>query len=139
LRKHPLFLEEVGAFCDIHRQKREKQQQSRHKATDTTAEITNFAQTLIHNNTMDFTFKSFIQVLSCGFALLASAFRAEPPKGSQPIDEMRKNMVRKMTLTDKQRLQEDWKAVKGDQMRAWTKIKQVSGYICNEITTKQAP
>ena len=98
-----------------------------HKATYTIAEITNFAQTLIHNNTMDFTFKSFIQVLSCGFALLASAFRAEPPKGSQPIDEMRKNMERKMTLTDKQRLQEDWKAVKGDQMRAWTKIKQIYG------------
>ena len=40
---------------------------------------------------------------------------------------MRKNMERKMTLTDKQRLQEDWKAVKGDQMRAWTKIKQIYG------------
>ena len=99
----PVSRRSRGAFCDIHRQNSEKQAQSRHKATYTTAEITNFAQTLIHNNTMDFTFKSFIQVLSCGFALLASAFRAEPPKGSQPIDEMRKNMERKMTLTDKQR------------------------------------
>ena len=76
---------------------------------------------------MNTTLKSFLQVLSCGFALLASAFRAETPKGSQPIDEMRKNMERKMTLTDKQRLQEDWKAVKGDQMRAWAKIKQIYG------------
>lgn len=76
---------------------------------------------------MNTTLKSFLQVLSCGFALLASAFRTETPKRSQPIDEMRKNMERKMTLTDKQRLQEDWKAVKGDQMRAWAKIKQIYG------------
>ena len=76
---------------------------------------------------MNPTLKSFLQVLSCGFAMLASAFRAEPPKGSQPIDEMRKDMERKMTLTDKQRLQEDWQAVKGDQIRAWAKIKQIYG------------
>ena len=36
-------------------------------------------------------------------------------------------MERNMALTDKQRLQKDWQAVKGDQMRAWAKIKQIYG------------
>lgn len=76
---------------------------------------------------MNTTLKSFLQVLSRGFALLASAFRAETPKRSQPMEDIRRNMERNMALTDKQRLQEDWKAVKGDQMRAWTKIKQIYG------------
>lgn len=76
---------------------------------------------------MNTALKSFLQVLSCGFSLLASAFRAETPKRSQPMEDIRRNMERNMALTDKQRLQEDWKAVKGDQMRAWAKIKQIYG------------
>ena len=76
---------------------------------------------------MNTTLKSFLQVLSSGLALLASAFRAETPKRSQPMEDIRRNMERNMALTDKQRLQKDWQAVKGDQIRAWAKIKQIYG------------